>query len=285
MVKKIHVPVVILSVLISNSMIANLCAKRRVVLDTIVARVNGTNILKSDLELPRMGKEGGIYTLDEAILEELLVQRAAEMHMLPTALDIDRQIVTIKIQNNLTDMTDKEFEDQLKEGGYTMKMYKNQIGRLIAAEKIKQAEISEKIVITTQEVEEYYQKHPEYTKEEFHLASTTLTKSQKSKADQLLKSGSLEWNDLGWVAKKDLGTKFMFVTHLKVGEIGNPIEEQADAGTTFEYVKLLDKHDRHLKTLDERYIEIERYLQQERRAKFMIQFEKELREKASIVVL
>lgn len=282
--KKLHISLAILSLLAINQNIT-LFAKKRSVVDKIVARVNGANILKSDLELPRMGKEGRTYSLDEAILEELLVQRAAEMHMLPTALDIDRQIVTIKIQNNLTDMSDKEFEDQLKEGGYTMKLYKNQIGRLIAAEKIKQAEISEKIVITTQEVEEYYHKHPEYTKEEFHLASTTLTEVQKSKAEQYLKSDSIEWADLGWVAKKDLGKKFTFVTNLKVGEIGNPIEEKNGSTLTYEYVKLLDKHDRHLKTLDERYIEIERYLQHERKDKFMIQFEKELRDKASIVIL
>jgi parvulin-like peptidyl-prolyl isomerase len=275
----------ILLLVTSSHGLPYLFSKKRIVVDTIVARVNGTNILKSDLELPRMGKEGGFYTLDEAILEELIFQRAVEMHMLPTPLDIDRQIVTIKIQNNLTDLSDRDFEDQLKESGYTMKMYKNQIGRLIAIEKVKQAEISEKIVVTTQDVEEYYHKHPEYTKEEFHLASTTLSPAQKNDADALLKSSSITWNDLGWIAKKDLGHKFMFVTDLDVGEIREQAEEKSETGSMFEYVKLVDKHEHRLKTLDERYSDIERHLQQERKEKFMIQFEKELRDKASIVIL
>src|SRR3990172_2077019 len=138
-------------------------------IDKIVARVNGVNILHSDLEQSRISKEGETYTLDEAIVEELFYQRAAETHMLPTAVDVERQLVSFKIQNNLTELTDKEFEDQLKIHGFTLKNYKRQLGRMIAVENVKRIEISEKIVITAQEVEAFYKDNPEYTKEEYQL--------------------------------------------------------------------------------------------------------------------
>src|ERR1700689_1574659 len=54
-------------------------------IDKILVRVNiegfkGVNILQSDLEKPRIEKEGGTYTLDEAIMEELMLQKATEKH-------------------------------------------------------------------------------------------------------------------------------------------------------------------------------------------------------------
>src|ERR1700689_4938249 len=67
--------------------------KQRILIDKIVARVNGSNILLSDLMLPRISKEGAPYTLDELVFEEILFQRAGEMQMLPSVLDIDRHIV------------------------------------------------------------------------------------------------------------------------------------------------------------------------------------------------
>src|SRR5258707_15686060 len=87
---------------------------KRWTVDKIIARVNGVNILQSDLKVARMAKEGGKFTLDEAIVEELLFQRAAEMQTLPTSFEIERQLVSFKMQNNLTELSEQEFEDQLK---------------------------------------------------------------------------------------------------------------------------------------------------------------------------
>lgn len=250
-------------------------------IDKIIVRVNGANILQSDIEQPRIAKEGQPYTLDEAIMEELLVQRAAEMHMLPNTVEIDRQLVAFKIQNNLTEMSDREFEEELQRNGFTIKTYKNQLGRLIAAENIKRAEISEKIVVTSQDVEEYYKKHPERTQEEYHLVTCTLTQEQIENKKAYLASDEVAWEDLGWIAKKDLGKKFNVVYSMKKGDLSEPIK----LGNTYQVIKLLDKREKRLKTLDERYADIERTLQLERKEKFIGQFEKELKTKASIINL
>lgn len=250
----------------------------RITIDKIIVRVNGSNILQSDLNQPRLSKEGGKFTLNEAITEELLLQRANDMHMIPTQADIDRHLLAFKMQNNLTELSDNEFEDHLKQFGFTIKEYKNQLGRMIASENARQAEISERIIVTSQEVEEYYKKHPSYTKEAYQLQICALTADEAKHIDDKM----LSWENLGWVEKEDIGKKFSMVFSMEKGQHSDPIA--LDDGS-YQMVKLVDKKESRLKTLDEQYVEIEKTLQEGRRDKYIVQFEKELKERASIVYL
>jgi foldase protein PrsA len=250
----------------------------RITIDKIVARVNGSNILLSELNHPQLRKEGGKFTLDEAVTEELLCQRATEMHMVPSTADIDRQLLAFKMQNNLTELSDKEFEDHLKQFGFTLKEYKNQLSRMLASENARQAEISERIIVTSQEVEEYYKKHPDYTKEEYQLQICALSSDDAKKID----TAKLDWENLGWIEREDIGKKFSMVFSMKKGQQSDPIA--LDDGS-YQLVKLVDKKERRLKTLDEQYHDIEQTLQQGRKDTYLVQFEKELKEKASIVYL
>ncbi len=251
----------------------------RMTIDKIVVRVNGVNILQSDLEQPQITREGKPFSLDEAIVYEILYQRAAEMHMLPSTTEIERHLVAFKMQNNFVNMSDRQFEDELKRNGFTLKSYKLQLGKMIAVENVRRAEISEKIVVTTQEVENYYNNNPKYTKEKYHLQVCSIPTDQLSKKDTLLKKGKLTWEDLGWVTKDDIGKKFTVVLSMQKGETSEPIKTD---DTTSQIVKVLDKQERRLKTLDERYRKIEFQLQQERKDECLAVFEKELKEKAAL---
>lgn len=258
----------------------------RVIEDQIIVRVNGRNILASDLDVPRIGKAGGKYTRHEAIMDELFCQRAGELHMLPSAADIERQFVAFKIQNNLTDMSEAEFDRELKESGFSTAMYKYQLGRLIAVENVKRAEVSEKSLIASQDVEAYYNTHkkdPEaFTKEKYHLKTCTMQKSEEPTNKQdLLNNKKISWDDLDWIEKKDLRPELQFVTDMKKGEISDPITKDG----MLEYVLLFDKQERRLKTLDERYAEIEQKLQEQKREVLWKNFEKTIKEKAVIVNL
>ena len=246
-------------------------SNNRTVIDKILVRVNGANILLSTLTEQRIAKEGKAFTIDEAIFDELLAQKATEMHMLPTAVEVERYITSFKMQNNLTDLSDKEFEDQLTQSGFTLKQYKQQIARMIAVENVKRAEISEKIVITAQEVEEYYHKHPQFTKESYHIQTST---QGDDKAEA--------WQDLGWIGKKDLSKQFECVLTMQPGAISEPIAN--DEGQQ-QRIKLVEKKEAHRKTLDEQYGAIERKLQNAKKKNFLGELEKELKEKATIVYL
>lgn len=178
--------------------------KQRVVIDKIVVRVNGINILQSDLQTPRIAKEGGFLTLQEAIIEQLLYDRAASLHMLPSEQDIDRQLVSFKMQNNLNDLSDEEFEEQLKESGFTLKMYKRQLGILLAIENVKRVETSERVVVTSQEVEDYCAKHPDCTDDEYLLQICDLPKDGATDLETFLKTKSAKWKILVGLQKNHL---------------------------------------------------------------------------------
>lgn len=245
---------------------------QRITIDCILAYVEGNPLFKSDVAQPRIAKEGERYTLDELIKEELWFQRAVKMHMLPSATDVERQLTTFRLQNNFANLSDAEFEDQLKKFGFTIKSYKAQLGRLGAVERAKSAELSEKIMITTQEVESFYKDHPEYTKEEYHLNLASVDENNQPQ----------EWEDLGWVAREDIGEKFTQVLSMNPGEISEPIETDEK---THQVIKLVDKKEKRLRTLDERYRDIEQAIQKERSETFVASFEKELLEHASITYL
>jgi parvulin-like peptidyl-prolyl isomerase len=255
--------------------------RKRWVIDKIVRRVNGANILQSDLNLPRISKEGGRYTLEELTMEELLIQKAGELHMLPTPADIERQLVTFKIQNNLTGMREEEFEDQLKESGFSLIAYKTQLGRLIASENVRRVELSERLVITSQEVEKFYENNPSYLPEAYHLSICTIPADKIKNAQEFIASHDASWHDLGLIEKEEIGENFSFVLGMQTGQISKPFKIDGQR----KVIKLLAKQDRRLKTLDERYIEIERELQDKRKSQHLEQLEKELHDKAAVIDL
>lgn len=68
---------------------------------------------------------------------------------------------------------------------------------------------------------------------------------------------------------------------MAVGDVSKPIKKDG----IDQVVKLVDAKKSHLKTLEERYGSVERLLQQKKKDEFVAVFEKELKEKATIVYL
>ena len=252
----------------------------RVIVDKIVARVNGVNILKSELDKPRIGNNGRPYTLDDLIMEEVLFQKAADPQnsILPTQSEIDRQITTIKISNGLQDISEEGFEKQLKDEGFSIQEYRNQMGRILASEKIKHLEINEKLVVTSQQVEDYYKKNPEYSKESCWIKIADVPKDMQNKK---IDKNKLLWDDLGWVSKKDVASDLDFIFDMEKGDISEPVKRD----DKFQAILLVDKKVKRLKTLEERYIDIENLLQNEKREKLEREFEVNAKKDATIVYL
>ena len=257
-------------------------ATNRWVVDKIVTRVNGKNILQSDLTRPRVDKNGQFLSLEDAVLEELCVQQAQEKHMMPTQADIKRQIVSLKIANDISDMNDEDFEKQLKqELGISLELYEKQLARILAAENVKQAEVSEKTFVSSQEVEKVYEKHPEYTKDQYLLHLCSLHPDQVENYQALIKAKKVNWKDLGWVNKEDIDTQFSEVLSMKPQEIAQPKESDGK----FIVLKLEGKKESHKKTLQERYGTIEKELQEKKQKSILTKFKETLIKSALIVFL
>lgn len=254
---------------------------KRLSVNKIVARLNGSNILKSDLEKPRIVKNGGTYSFSELFLEELIFQQAAVKKIIPTEAEINRQIVSLKIQNGMSEMSDAEFENELKETGFTMPEYKLELARVLAVENLKRAEISEKIVITSQQVEQFYKEHPDYTPEQYNMSLSILPEEKVKTYKEAVKKKEVEWIDLGWVNPKDIDAKYNCIARMAPKTISKPIQ----IDNSYRLLKLNDKKAQILRSLDERYNEIERQLHNTLRDKVFTDFQKEIKDKAALVSL
>lgn len=253
------------------------CKPAREQINRIVARINGENLLLSDLKMPQITKDGECFSLDEAINNALLYQKAIENNMLPTAMDIDRNLISFKMQNNFSDLSDAEFEQQLQTRGFTLREYKRQLGQLLATENIKRAEMSEKIIVTSQEVEDYYKAYPEKTLTRYHIKVCTVKKTVTIIDD------TCEWEDLGWIYEKDMDQDLKKeIPFLNVGSISKAFVID---NIMCQYIKLVNKDLERMKTLDERYVAIERLLQEKKRTEYISSFEKNLRKNACVLII
>ncbi|KKP24425.1 MAG: SurA domain protein [candidate division TM6 bacterium GW2011_GWF2_28_16] len=250
--------------------------------DKIVVRVNGVNILKSDLEKPQIISGGQRMDLESAVTQELLIQKASEHKMLATSAEVDKQIASLKIRNGMAEMSDEDFEKELKQEGLTIADYKGQIAKFMAVERLKGAEFSERVVVTAQEVEDFYKKNPSWSEEKYNLQICDLEDKDLDKDGNLIADLSLlKWEDLGWILKKDLDKSLAVVSGLQKGEMSKPIKTD----DSYKMVKVLDRSEKNLRTMDERYTEIEALLQAQKRDVFEKEFEVELKKDASIVYL
>jgi parvulin-like peptidyl-prolyl isomerase len=267
----------------SESQKIDMKSQKNWIIDKIIVLVNGTRILKSDLDKPRISRDGGKYNLDELIEEEILVQRSIDRHMLPTEADVERQVVTFKLQNGLGDLSSADFEKELKKFGFTLKEYKFQIGRLIASENIKRMEVTDKIVITSQEVENYYNNNPEVTPEEYWLKMIPVktTQSNRNDIDKKIDLDKADTVDLGWIKKEDLDPRFEFVLTMKKSQISEVI----NVNDKDYVIEIADKKESRNKTLNERYNDIEKQLTQKKQTKLIQKFKMDLKKNSTIIYL
>ena len=179
----------------------------------------------------------------------------------------------------MTNIPDEEFERQLKEGGFTLKTYKRQLGVLLAIENVKRMDIGNKIVITSQEVEKHYKEHPVYKNERYHLHMATFNEKELSDYKKQGTLKKLSWDDLGNVEKEDIDPRFASVISMKKGEITEPIKSQ----DKYILIKLANKKEKRLATLDERYGDIDRGLHEAKKQKVLTSFYDDIEKKASIV--
>ena len=254
---------------------------RRMV-DRFVARVNGTNILASDLTEGRIEKNLAKLSLDEAINEELMFQKAVEMKLIPNELDIERRFISIKNHNGFDGQSDEAFEEWFKrETGLTIKKLKRQLIRNAGVDAVRSMYIQEKCFISPQKIEAYCAAHPEYAPEKYALKSAFIDEEQLDEASQLKEGEVIEWIDLGWIEKPSITQTMKFVTELKVGS-SSPVVKTEQG---YQIFKLEDKKEERLLTVEERYLDVEKKLLQDEREVLEKELVQQLRNRASLVYL
>ena len=256
----------------------------RRVIDKIVARVNGHNVLLSHLKEPRIDREGKRYSLEEAVDAELMFQQAADpkKKLLPTPIELEKQISIFKEMHHISHLSEKEFEDRLRADGITIEKYRKQLGRVLAIRNVRQMEVSERVVITAREVEMHYKAHPERSEDRYLLKTKIVPFSVASTPEEAKREAErVSWIDVDWIDRSRLAEGMAFVKGMKPGEVSKPIK----VAQGFQFVKLIQIEESRMKTLTERWGDIEKFLQGEKMDKFEKEYVGELRAKSSIIYL
>lgn len=253
---------------------------KKEVLDRIIARVNGLNILLSDLQVPRINT--GPFSLDRAIAEKLYRAEAARRSLLPSATDVEKRIASIKSAANLSSVTDDEFEKYLLAEGFTLKHYKREMARMIMESNVLSAAQQERLFVTRKDIEAYCKEHPEYVEDEYLLKTAVIPLNMVADKDAARAyDGPISWVESGWLKQSEIGAHIRGVLELNVGERLEPIVTNYG----YQLVELEGKNPSREKPVDERYAEVERTLIESQRASFETMFLQELKDAATIVYL
>lgn len=238
---------------------------REIVLDKIVARVNGKNILKSSLEENRLIKDAKPFTLDEMIKDEVTVQKAEELRTVPSAAELSATFASEKIAYGGKTMSDEAFEDsKLKSLGLNLAQYKNQLYRYVASEYLLSTLITKKLVIPAQDIEDYYNANLEYTEEQYHIFVADAPGGR-------IKPMSADWSDLGWFEKHELSDDLKkLMPSLLKAKLGTPKSLVINGKSSLVMLKEYKKPE--VIPLSERYFDIKNHLRDQRRDPFVKEF-------------
>lgn len=157
------------------------------VVDRIVAVVNDEIILLSELEAAlapyeKMIQERDLreevaqqmrYRAREDVLNELIDRRLTEQKAQALGITVEEADVDAAIEHMKKSLmyTDEELRQAIAREGYTMADYRKQIREQILQSRLLSVEVKSKTVVTQEEIEAYYQAHPEKyrAREQYHL--------------------------------------------------------------------------------------------------------------------
>jgi peptidyl-prolyl cis-trans isomerase SurA len=153
----------------------------------VVARVNGKDIMRAELDRNYQATLGDapqklsaeeadirrLTILHQMIQNEILEQRAAKLNLSASDEDVNAKITEIK-----TPMTQEEFDGLLKQRNMTLDDLKRDIRRSLTKEKLINKEIESKVNITDAQISAYYAAHKaefNLIEPQYHLAEIVAT--------------------------------------------------------------------------------------------------------------
>ncbi|WP_248929797.1 peptidylprolyl isomerase [Paenibacillus hamazuiensis] len=238
-------------------------AKKAAAAESVVAKVNGTEITSKQL-YDAMVTSGGAQTLDSLITDELIAQEGKKAGIQVTDADIEKELATLK--SNFP--SDEEFLQTLASYNMTLDDLKKSMGSQVIMKKI----LEPQVTITDDDIKKYYNdnleslKTPEQVKAS-HIVVATKEEAQTILAD--LKKGADfaaaakekstdaatkdKGGDMGYVSKGAGDQAFEKAAFaLKAGDLSDIV--QTEGG--FEIIKVTDHKDAATPTLEEKKQEI-----------------------------
>jgi parvulin-like peptidyl-prolyl isomerase len=258
--------------------------------DSIKSIVYGEQetIIITDSELKRPGLDGQVKSLDDLITEALIYLDAKRMGAVPDPEAMQRNWDGLKKQNNLSEDDMRKIVEQ---AGYTLPEAKMQLGKMSAINQMIELKVKSGLFVTKQEVERYYNAHPEIEQAEYEIMRAVVPFSAMSTREDLRNhllsvatSGCddplLRWSSPLVLVHDAIAADKRFIYAMKPGEISRPLE----ISNGFELFKLVSKMPERIVPLAERYDEIEQALKMPKYKELMDAYKKELYERATVVI-
>jgi peptidyl-prolyl cis-trans isomerase SurA len=153
----------------------------------VMATVDGRKIFRSDVDKyydnqvasaqqAPAGEQATALRLNilrQMIDDQILMRRAEKLGLLATDADVDAKFNEIKAP-----FTQEEFDKRMKERKITVADFKQDIRRSITVDKVMNKEVSSKINITEQDINDYYTAHKaefNLIEPQYHLAQIMVT--------------------------------------------------------------------------------------------------------------
>lgn len=261
-----------------------------VIVDTIEAVILGAGgveiVTQSDVARPSLA--GTPRTKDEIIFERLVFLDAQKFHIMAEEDAVDRYLANIQKENNLTL---DQIKDVFQAAGYTYEEGREQFRRLQTVNSMLEFQIRSQLTPPRRQVEEYYAQHPVEQEASYHLQYGFVPfkgddkDEQKQEVERRLSEGrdprGVSWDDPFWIDASEISEEKSFILNLKAGQASSALERTEG----FEVYRVLDRKDKRLVPLEERYREIVTILIQPRYQELMDKYKKQLFDTASIIDL
>lgn len=255
--------------------------KNRYQIDTIIAVIpnpEGNKVITQS-ELDRPAIDGTMRSKKDLIRNARLYNKAKEYGMIPSETDIDDHLNTIKRENK---MSHDDIVKLFDSAGYTFAEGREQLGEMSAISTLLNVKVHSRLLIPEREVRAYYDENPIYLEPEYQIQrglipfDTNISRDeQREKIETMLQAGkkisNVEWLDPFWIDIADIAQDKMFITQMKPGEMR--LTQEFDS---FELLKLVNAHERRLKSFEERYGEIADILRRPRYERLFAEFEQQL---------
>lgn len=259
------------------------------IIDTIKVVVFGDDRtdLITDLDCKRPSLDGTKRSLEDLVLEALIYQDAARYKMLSTEESIERHLMSVQREHNLSL---DDLKNIFRQAGYSFEEGKAKFGIMSAVGQMLDFKIRSRLIVPEKDIEHYYNEHPVYNDETYELANALIKREEdqsldeiRSEIEQLIQTGSsslqISWSEPFWVKVNEIAQNRQFIKNMQPGQIA--IASESDEG--IEIIKLMSKQERKLLTLEERYHEIADILRQPKYEELFNNYKKELFANAALV--
>lgn len=231
-------------------------------IDTVIYGPEETSIITRS-DIMRVGLDGQQRTKESIIFESLVFQDSKKYtSMDEKAMDalVDKYIESIQKDQNLSlDDIKKMFHDS----GYTYEEGREQLAMYNTINQIMDYKVRSGLIVPEKEVKAYYDNNPVYIEEAYKLQRIFVPIAQNGESEKIRSAAranlldsklipEADYSEDFWVEKPELADDKMFISSMNVGEVSELVA--VDGG--YEAFKLVDKRDRQLVPLDQRYKEI-----------------------------